>query len=164
MTQWIDGAGARESLSGIQVIERATTPVKTDLLARNGVSSLRILSASRFLDLLQGMVEGSVKERPGPRAAGPGPGPGPAAPEGPAADLERAYEARWRDLRSRHEESLRRIEGRMEKLSQVFHGLQGAFEGLEGPAPAAAEGTPRDPAGHDQARALLREMLLRGGE
>jgi hypothetical protein len=149
-------AGAYERLG------RASLPVRTRTLTESGVERLRILSESKLIELLQAMVTETLADV---RSAAVLPPAFPAAavdPGGSPEDLEKAYQGQWNELRGKHEKSLRRIEGRMEKLAKVFRGLEGAFSRLDGPgAPAAEPGTEPDLASEAKQKQLLREMLLR---
>ncbi len=154
---------APETLETLKAIEQATTTVKTGLLARNGIEHLRIISESKFLDLVR--QAGCLPTAKGPVSSGSKPstprGSGDVcAPEGPEP------RGMWSQLRSRHEESVQKIEGRMEKLTRTFQSLQGVFERIEGRRgdPASEQGPldARGPMDAEKQKTLLRQMLLTG--
>lgn len=140
---------------------RASLPVRTRTLTESGVESLRILSESKLIELLQAMVTETLADVRSAAVPPPVFPAGAADMLGSPEDLEKAYQGKWDELRGKHEESLRRIEGRMEKLAKVFRGLEGAFSRLDGPGSPAAKPEP-DAASEAKQKQLLREMLLRG--
>ncbi|HVR75858.1 MAG TPA: hypothetical protein VMT52_16120 [Planctomycetota bacterium] len=139
--------GARPG--SLEVFHRAATPVRTDSLTKSGVEKLRILSESRFLQVLEEMVESSLAGRVGTP-------PSPAATPGraDATGIEELYSAKWEDLRDQHKENLSRIEGRMERLSKLFESISSAFERIHGASPRLPAAKAPDHL------TLLRQMML----
>ncbi len=154
------------ALETLETIEQATTTVKTGLLARNGIEQLRIISESRFLDLVrQGgclfTTKGPV--RSGAKLSTPRSSGDVCEPEGPE------QKGMWTQLRSRHEESVQKIEGRMEKLTKTFQNLQGVFERIEvrREEPTSTQNhqdhlDAHGPLDTEKQKTLLRQMLLTG--
>jgi len=160
----ISGAMKDPSLSAwstLETIGKATTKVRTSLLERNGIHGLRILSESLFIELLQDIREGL--RQPAGEAARHAPALVVSPDERVSADPDRLHQEKWTELRAKHEASLSRIEGRMEKLSRAFQGIQGVFEKLEAlsSAPPGSVVAPSGarPADEGKMKALLREML-----
>ena len=149
--------------SALGPIEAASTRVRTHALLQHGIENLRIVSESQLLGVLRGMA----RESTGGAAAVPSrneeardivaPSPDDALQ---ASSVEGAYQSKWTQLRSCHEESLKKIEGRMERLSIAFRSLECIFEKVE--ARAATSLAASDVQGLPPPRRsdLLREMLL----
>ncbi len=143
-------------------IRCASLPVRTRTLAESGVENLRILSESKLIELLQAIVSETLADV---RSAEVPPAPFAEVVPGPfdtTEELEKAYQGKWNELRGKHEESLRRIEGRMEKLARVFRGLEGAFSRLDGPSAGETPDGAPPVSSEEKRKQLLREMLLRG--
>jgi|SoiMethySBSTD1v2_1073268.scaffolds.fasta_scaffold116813_2 hypothetical protein len=159
------GSSARDNLNPMDAVRKVTTRVSTELLLRNGIQNLRILSESQLRAHLEAIgAEARDMVRSTVEAVAPAGVDTAALPEG-ASTLSRE---KWAQLRSRHEESLRRIEGRMEKLSAAFHGIQGVFARLQSSAapqdPARAPAPKSVPDETEKQKALLRQLLLSGDE
>lgn len=133
----------------LEVLHRAATAVRTDSLTKSGVEKLRILSESKFLQVLEDMVESSLAGR----VVTP---PGPATSPGHAdvTGIEDFYSAKWEDLRDQHKDNLSRIEGRMERLSKLFESIASAFERIHGASPRLPAAKAPDHL------TLLRQMML----
>ncbi len=146
--------------NALDAVAQATTRVATSLLERNGIDSLRILSETQFLDLLSRMQTRKNIQRTGdPDAFG--------LSDPSDAEHVKALESRWLKLKSKHEQSLSTIEGRMEKLARAFSGIQGVVEKLEPNAPAHVTEieTKTLPQGDSSKhKSLLRQLLLTGDE
>ncbi len=146
----------------IDLLDRATSTVDTDQLVDRGVQQLRILSESRFLDLVHSMVHDTLREHLNAEAEADA-----AAPQRATGDvtphdqkLEREYQRRWDLLRSQHDRSVRQTERRIERLSQVMRKLERALKRQQvRAATRAATGTDAEKPSRDQ-KSLLREMLL----
>ena len=147
-----------EVLAG--VVEGATTPVPTRALLGRGIERIRVLSESRFRDLVRAMVEESIRRRlqsaPTPLpAAEPAPIPkvrppteSAAARAGSAAaragaDPGHVAQARWSRLRDKHEGHLDSIEKRLSRLTGSFDAIRDSLERLE------HSGTQRTTPSHD---------------
>ena len=151
-------------------VRKASLLVDTAALKERGIDQIRVLSESKFLELLGGVSRSSALEpalavseetvvsAPAPYGQGPS-----------------AYQSKWERLRHRHEDKLQKIETGMERLSSTFHSIQEALNrlGTEEPAagPVAAEPVhvnapepevtgPRAPKSRRSQQDLLREMLL----
>lgn len=135
--------------SSLTVLHRAAMAVRTDSLTKSGVEKLRILSESKFLQVLEDMVESSLAGRVG---TPPGPAVSPGRTD--TTGMEELYSAKWEDLRDHHKESLSRIEGRMERLSKLFESISSAFERIHGASPRLPASKAPDHL------ALLRQMML----
>ena len=149
------------SQQALDAVAQATLKVSTSALQRNGIENLRILSESQFLDLLRRMqTRRNVRDSGDPHAFG--------LSDTSKGDVARAHEAKWLELRAKHEQSLGVIESRMEKLSRAFHGIQGVVEKLEkepGEGVTELETTSLLPPGEPvKQKSLLRQLLLTGEE
>ena len=142
-----------EVLAG--VVEGATTPVPTRALLGRGIERIRVLSESRFRDLVRDMVEESIRRRlqaaPTPLpAADPAPLPNVQPPTESAAsragsaaaragdaaakagdDPSHVAQARWSRLRDKHEGHLDSIEKRLSRLTGSFDAIRDSLERLE---------------------------------
>jgi len=159
--------GSADHKAALDEVTQSTTKVSTGVLLRNGIESLRILSESQFLEVLKRQ---EARARAALASSGSGTGVGGES----SSELSRAYQARWAELRSKHERSLGAIEARMEKLSRAFQGLKGvvgriegqsAGDAAEGQPPAAAVARTLSPEAESlRQKALLRQLLLTGEE
>lgn len=139
-----------------QVIEQATSSVPLEALLKNGFKNVRVLSETRFLELLRDLVERSFQRRY----------------KEWKARISRSKEPERRRLEAKHKESLRSIEKQMARLSRVFEGLEEAFNVLEETRSDGSAAAPAGlllcafpaPPGADKKKALLREMLLKKGK
>lgn len=105
-------------------IDQATHRISAASLKMKGIKNVRVLNESRFLSVVEGLVEERVKAR----LAGSTVFPLPAASEAAAdpasetqacgltieavRDARAQYHAQWREFRERFEEKLRRLEER----------------------------------------------------
>ena len=133
-------------------IAQATSSVPIEAFSKSGIKSIRVLSESKFLDVLKGLVESSLERRL----------------EEWKMRLSRSREAEGQRLKAGQRESLRRIEGRMAKLSRAFVDIEDAFGRLEKPGNEPMGNSPpltgRPQGSEKKQRALLREMLLKKGD
>jgi len=149
-------AGLESAALPCHPVAAATTEVELSAISKSGISSLRILSQSKFIEVLRSMVEDSLADRLEELKAEL---PSSGDPEA-AVRLEKAYHAKWKDLRVRHEASLGEISGRMEKLSRAFRTLEKLFEKAQRSSPAAVlPAAVAAPPGRKQ-KALLRQLLM----
>ncbi len=157
---------ATRDIEPLGVLERATTLVETDTLNSRGVSSVRILSESKFFEIVRGLVEEYLEES---IAAVATDSAGSDAPHD--QKLSREYQRRWESLRTRHEIDIQQIERRMDRLSRVLRKLEGTLRRVRESsaataAPIGASGEaelrPLEPAVPLDKKALMREMLLGG--
>lgn len=123
-----NGPGS-ESLT---TIEQATTRVNTQALASKGVENVRVLSESRFLEIVGDMVEESIRQRlEGPST------PSTQATQGEDLgamrdELKATYTAKWKALRSRHLDNLNKVQNRLDQLAQHFEKFERVFQELQG--------------------------------
>jgi hypothetical protein len=136
------------------VLDGATTAVPTRALLGRGVEKIRVLSESRFVDLVRGMVEDSIRRRaqiaPKPVAASPAP-----AVAVVDTELRDQLQANWSKLREKHEGHLGTIEERLSRLTGAFDAIRGSLERLETSKPRST--APRRGA----SKALRRELETR---
>ena len=149
---------ARPDIKPLEVLDESTKLVETETLGGRGVHQLRILSESRFLDVVSHLVDdylkaffGSVDHE---------------AEEDDAPHdrkLSREYQRRWEALRTKHDISLRQIERRIDRLGRVFSRLESVLTKVDASRVPAVEvherGASVDKASADK-KLLMREMLL----
>ena len=147
-----------------RVIENSTTRVPTRALLGRGVDKIRVLSQSRFLDIVRSMVEESIRRRalsePVPAAVkAPVAEPEPAAAnrepdvavnnptDASTVEMREEAQTSWETLRTKHQSHLDTVEDRLSRLTGAFDAIQGTLERLEGrakPAQTARRPVPRD--------------------
>src|SRR2546422_8723286 len=148
------GAAADRNPTPKQTIEKATSSVPLEALSKKGFKNVRVLSETKFLDLLRSLVESSFQKRF----------------EEWKGRLSDAEEPEKQRLERKHKESLRSVERQMAKLSRVFEGLEETFKRLEAEPSTERTSVPLLPVstlprpGEEKKTALLREMLLKKGE
>ena len=112
-------------------VSKTTEPVTTDDLEREGIQNVRILSESKFQDLLFEMVEERVRAalEDGIDESSPNFDPRAAVErEDDRArirkELSDAYRQTWKDYRSRNAERLEILEGRLKRAQARFTHLE----------------------------------------
>jgi hypothetical protein len=109
-------------LDPLRTIDQATQRVESANLDLKGIKTVRVLNESRFLAVLERMVEERLRVRLGAGAKGPAERPEPSAGgqgRAPSAGLREEYRRRWDEFRRRFEEKLRSLEGRAEALARA---------------------------------------------
>ncbi len=150
----------KRDIKPLEVLDQATTLVETESLRSQRVNNLRILSESRFLDIVRHLVEEYLDDAFKPENV-PGAGDSRVPHD---QKLAREYERRWQSLRTKHEIGLRQIERRMDRLSRVFRRLENLMKKADEPRAAAVEAQSAPDTDAPQTRvdkkSLMREMLL----
>ena len=138
------------------IIQQASKRVRTEALSQKGVGSLRILSESRFQEVVQELVERTVGEQlesverrvraehtaESDKAVVLGVGPAPvevtrdddagrATEDEPAEAVRAAYQSNWDRLRAQQSEQLETLEARLSGLSAALTGVREAFRRFE---------------------------------
>ena len=96
-------------------LDEATRRITASSLKQNGVRTVRVLNESRFLSVLERMVEDRIRERLVPETAEPPPGA--AGGTASRATTREELMARWEHFRVRYEEKLRHLESRLASLA-----------------------------------------------
>ena len=150
----------KRDIKPLDVLDQATTLVETESLSTQRVGNLRILSESKFLDIVHHLVEEYLADAfKLENLSGASDSRDPHDQK-----LAREYERRWQSLRTKHEIGLRQIERRMDRLSRVFCRLENLIKKADEPRAAAVEAqsapdtdAPQTPV---DKKSLMREMLL----
>jgi hypothetical protein len=131
-----------------EAVERAVLSTSTSALRKDGIESLRVLSESRLLEILSSSLRGARRA----------PDPDEARRSCEQDELREQYRREWELLKAKHQESLQRMEERMERLAQVFQELSEALARIEG---KQRERDGREPTSDPESRRreLLREMF-----
>ena len=107
-----------------ETVKESTTLVGTGALNEKGIDQVRVLSESRFVELVRDLVEASVErhleESKAMTVAAPSVEVPVHDPSIQQEQLSSAYETQWSELRSRHTEKLERIEHGVERLAGTF--------------------------------------------
>ena len=151
-------------LDPLDVLDSATSLVRTENLERQGVDQLRVLSQSQFVQIVRSAVEDFVSQQlaeEAPELVLGGSGPH-------DRKLTSEFQRRWDLLCSQHGMALRQIERRMGKLSRVFATIEEKLHHWDDgavPSTATARAAPRsiEAKGIEKSidkKTLLREMLL----
>lgn len=157
-------AQSHEASMSLEIIDRATRPVATQTLQRGGVDKVRILSESKLVEIVEGILrEAALRAKAVTAQSGPGPALDAAA--------VRTLQARWDELKAAHKSRLARVEARMVRIATLLDEARVAMansahagNGAATSSPTAsrsvaAKGPPARQKGRDPKR-LLREMLL----
>ncbi len=155
---------ATRDIEPLGALDRTTKVVQTDTLNSRGVSSVRILSESRFFELVRDLVEEYLEDSIETLAADAGES---CAPHDQR--LSKEYQRRWESLKTKHEIGVRQIERRMDRLSRVLRKLESTLKRVKessassvetvDASAAAADAPPVAEAPVDK-MSLMREMLL----
>jgi len=150
-----------ESLRG--ALDSATTRVPTRALVGRGVEQIRLLSESRFVEIVRDLVEASISRRAADELAAAGDAAGDLDADGrsPAedAELRQELEENWRLLREKHRGHLETLEGRLEQLGGTFDAIRGALARLEDRTAAGTGQHPMRPPVHRLRRELESQVL-----
>lgn len=98
-------------------VDSATTLVATRKLEEQGFDKIRILSHSKFADMVNNLVQDAR--------------PTPAAEAESNEVVSQAYQMKWHELRTQHQDKLLRLESGMRRLSTTFAQIQSAMYKLE---------------------------------
>ena len=137
---------ASRSIEPLHVLDNSTSLIGTESLHRSGVDNVRILSRSRFLDIIRGTIEEYLSE-----ALLSGGAEGSTQTAANYTRLATEFQSRWQELRTRHQASLSQIESRLERLSRLFVQMEKTLKRCESTPQARRTLTRME---------LLREMLL----
>ncbi len=155
---------AIRDIEPLGALDRTTKVVETDTLNSRGVSSVRILSESKFFELVRDLVEEYLEESIESLAADSD-----ASCASHDQRLSREYQRRWESLKTKQEIGVRQIERRMDRLSRMLRKLEETLKRVNessrssaDPVDASAvadDGSPASAPSVDK-KSLMREMLL----
>ena len=132
-----------------EAVERAVLSTSTSALRKDGIESLRILSESSLLEILGASLQDARRS----------PDPDDARRSREQDEMREKYRREWELLKANHEESLRRMEERMERMAQAFQEVSAALATIEGKRSEAGErGSLSD--SERRRRELLRDMFF----
>jgi len=121
-------------------VDSATTLVATRKLEEQGFDKIRILSHSKFADMVHNLVQDAR--------------PTPAAEAASNEVVSEAYQTKWRELRTQHHDKMFRLESGMRRLSTTFAQIQSAMYKLENDPSSGASTMPADMAPATTAEAV----------
>ena len=148
---------ATRDIEPLGALDRTTKVVETDTLNSRGVSSVRILSESKFFELVRDLVEEYLEESIESLAADSGASCAPHDQK-----LSKEYQRRWESLKTKQEIGVRQIERRMDRLSRVLHKLERSLKRVKESSASSVEPVVAPPAlaAPVDKKSLMREMLL----
>ena len=103
-----------------EAVERAVLSTSTSALRKDGIESLRILSESKLLAILRSSLQDEPRSRSPDQSR-----------SCKQEELEKQYRQEWELLKAKHQESLCRMEQRMERLAQILQELRAAPARIE---------------------------------
>jgi hypothetical protein len=152
-----------------KAVSDSTTRVTTSDLSEKGIEDLRVLSESKFLYLVQRLVEDAVEKRLHAQksASAPSdvvvlsdvlePSTGETLEE-LGADTSSEFNTRWNELRAKHVQALENIEARLSHLGSTVAGMAGIDHAASGRRDSTT------PASTDAGARKRRELLHRAVE